>query len=580
PPDAGPPDAGPPDAGPPPPGGVLFSDDFNRTLASGLGPKWSVLTGLWRDNNQANSDLDALDRASAAGATCADCRIDAKMVNFGGGEAMLELRVSGNDRYALALTAGGKLEIRRYRAGAATVLGSVASGIPDLGEWHSFAFAVQGNGTVTLTASVDGVAKISATDSSASALTFAGASGIAATVAGILFDDFTLTGAGTVENPPFDGGTPDAGPPDAGMPDGGAPDAGGPDGGAPDGGANLSATVSFTETGFELMAVDPGGRAYGVNLDSSGSEVWSTVDGRSWSRRGNTANGGSFWVMTALSDGVLIADVVEGSGHVLARSTDQGVTWTDVLDAGQYRMLTPHSVADLDGAVYFLEYQVFTNSSTPIRLWKSSDRGATWRVQSTFQGHRHGHGLMPDPARHALFAFFGDFDEQSGLYRSTDGGATWTLIKGGTQAGDIVDGVVLSDGSFFCGQDISYHGSTPDTPQIARIGLNGAETDSFELPSASYSTHAISGGGYVVGATHEEGADVEAPGWNRGSLFGSGDGVHWRKLFEVPQADASDDVRADVYWELATGELVFSVRNAAGFGPGGRGYMLLLTSRQ
>jgi len=201
-------------------------------------------------------------------------------------------------------------------------------------------------------------------------------------------------------------------------------------------------------------------------------------------------------------------------------------------------------------------------------------------VQFTFQGHRHGHGLMPDPAHHALFAFFGDSDQQAGLYRSTDGGASWALIKSGTQAGDIVDGVVLADGSFLCGQDISYRGSTPDVPQIARIALDGTETDHLQLPSASYSTHAISGGGYLVGATHEEGADVEAPGWRRGSLFGSADGLHWSKLLEVPQLDPNDDVRTDVYWELATGELVVGVRNATGFGAGGRGYLLLLPALQ
>jgi len=54
----------------------------------------------------------------------------------------------------------------------------------------------------------------------------------------------------------------------------------------------------------------------------------------------------------------------------------------------------------------------------------------------------------------------------------------------------------------------------------------------------------------------------------------------WQKLLEVPQLDRSDDVRTDVYWELATGELVVNVRNAANFGPGGRGYMLLHTTRQ
>jgi hypothetical protein len=552
-----------------------------------------VITGFWRDDNRANSDLDALDRASPAGVSCSDCRIDAKMVNYGGGESMLELRASGNDRYVLALTASGKLELRRYRSGSATVLGSVSSGISDLTVMHSFSFSVQGSGPVSLTAWIDGVPKISATDSSSSALTASGAAGIAATVAGIHFDDFTLSGIGIVNNPP-DGGTPDAGTPDAGTPDAG-PDAGTPDAGTPDagttdagtpdagstdGGTKLTATVTYTETGFDLMAVDPSGTAYGVNLSASSSQVWSTVDGRSWSKRGATPNGESFWVMTALSDGILIADVSTSSGHALARSADHGVTWTVVLNTAAYRTLTPHSIAELDGAVYFVEYQVFTTASTPIRLWKSNDRGATWSVQFTFQGHRHAHGLMPDAARHALFAFFGDFDVQSGLFRSTDGGASWKLIIGNKQAGDIVDGVVLSDGSFLCGQDISYRGSTPDTPQIARIGLDGTETDYQQLPSASYSTHAVSTGGYVVGATYEMDNDVSPSGWTRGSLWGSGDGIHWQKLLEVPRLSSSDDVRTDVYWELATGELVVNVRNASGFGSGGRGYMLLHTTRQ
>ena len=201
PPDAGPPDAGAPDAGPPdagpPPTGVLFSDDFNRTLASGLGPKWTIVSGAWRDNDKANSDADTLDRAAPASVSCADCRADAKMVNFAGGESMLELRASGTDRYALALTAGGTLEVRRYRSGVTTVLGSVGSGIPDLTEWHSFSFAVQGSGPVTLTAWVDGVPKMSATDASSSALTASGSAGIAATVSGILFDDYSLTGVAT-----------------------------------------------------------------------------------------------------------------------------------------------------------------------------------------------------------------------------------------------------------------------------------------------------------------------------------------------------------------------------------------------
>ena len=353
---------------------------------------------------------------------------------------------------------------------------------------------------------------------------------------------------------------------------------GGP--GATDGGTSFQGEITYTETGYDLLGVDSTGTAYGVNLSGSGGEIWSGSDGRTWQKRGSIANGAWFWNLAPLADGTLLADVVTGAGHAVARSTDRGVTWTEVLATGAYRSLSPHSFAELDGAVYFLEYQVFTGASTPIRLWRSSDRGATWAVQHTFEGHRHGHGMVPDPARHALWAFFGDTDAQTGTYRSTDGGASWTAIVEGSQDGDLVDAALLPDGSLLCGQDVSYRGSTPDKPQIARIALDGTVTHLLTLPSASYSTHAVRSGGYVVGTTYELYNDVSPAGWTRGALWGSVDGLSWEKLLEVPQLDPKEDVRTDVYWELASGEQVVSVWNAAGFGPGGRGYMLLRLTRR
>jgi hypothetical protein len=380
----------------------------------------------------------------------------------------------------------------------------------------------------------------------------------------------TPAGRADASSPPLtDGGT-------------GATDAGGTDGGSPDldGGTSFQGQITYTETGYDLLAVDSAGTAYGVNLNGSGAEIWSGSDGRAWQKRGSIASGASFWNLAPLVDKTLLADVVNGKGHAVARSTDRGVTWTEVLATGAYRSLSPHSFAELDGAVYFLEYQVFTAASTPIRLWRSSDRGATWAVQHTFEGHRHGHGMVPDPARHTLWAFFGDTDPQSGTYRSTDGGASWTAIVAGSQDGDLVDAALLPDGSLLCGQDISYRGSTPDRPQIARIALNGTVTHILTLPSASYSTHAVRSGGYLVGTTYELDSDVSPAGWTRGSLWGSVDGWSWEKLLDVPQLDSKEDVRTDVYWELASGEQVVSVRNAAGFGPGGRGYMLLRLTRR
>ena len=86
-------------------------------------------------------------------------------------------------------------------------------------------------------------------------------------------------------------------------------------------------------------------------------------------------------------------------------------------------------------------------------------------------------------------------------------------------------------------------------------GARGVDCRWTTLPSASYSTHAVRGsGGFVVG-------------------------TRWQQLLTIGQAQPGDDVRADVYWELPSGELVLTVRNASGFGPGGRGYLLLQPQR-
>src|SRR5207302_9218565 len=102
------------------------------------------------------------------------------------------------------------LEIRRYNGGGRTVLASAPSGIADLKNWSSVSFVVQGAGPVSLSGYVGSTLKVSASDSSSSALSAAGAAGIAATYAGIWFDNFTLSGP-TLSGGGSDGGTIDGG---------------------------------------------------------------------------------------------------------------------------------------------------------------------------------------------------------------------------------------------------------------------------------------------------------------------------------------------------------------------------------
>jgi hypothetical protein len=174
---------------------VLFSDAFNRNDASSLGPNWTVAAGAFITDSRANADRNALDRAFVRGIVCADCQIDTRLVGFGTELAVTLRGASGSttgDRYDAAITSSGRLRIRRWRGGSATVLGDVASGIPDLTDWARISFTVSGTAPVMLTVAVNGTPKLTIADGSAQALTTAGYAGLSATAAGVWFDDFTL----------------------------------------------------------------------------------------------------------------------------------------------------------------------------------------------------------------------------------------------------------------------------------------------------------------------------------------------------------------------------------------------------
>ena len=62
-------------------------------------------------------------------------------------------------------------------------------------------------------------------------------------------------------------------------------------------------------------------------------------------------------------------------------------------------------------------------------------------------------------------------------------------------------------------------------------------------------------------------------------MYASPDGVNWRDVLDYPRLTTTDNARADVYWELPSGELLLELENIQGFGPQGKGYQLLKVVR-
>lgn len=180
---------------PAPPAEVLFSDDFARSAWS-LGPQWAQDRGLWLTNGQvAGSNLDGADLAHVSSVACRDCSVEASVVGFGVPEAALVLRAQGArpaDHYDVALLGSGVVQIRRVAGEVVTVLGQAAAGVPPW-DWATLRLTAVGSGPVTLTASIDGMVKVSVVDTSPGALGQAGYAGMSTTHAGVGFDRFRIT---------------------------------------------------------------------------------------------------------------------------------------------------------------------------------------------------------------------------------------------------------------------------------------------------------------------------------------------------------------------------------------------------
>ena len=92
----------------------------------------------------------------------------------------------------------------------------------------------------------------------------------------------------------------------------------------------------------------------------------------------------------------------------------------------------PLCVAIADDIVYYGEYRSNPEGS-PVHVWGSFDRGATWAPVHRFDGVRHVHGVFRDPYDRALWVTTGDSNRASCIWRTGDRFATVERIVGGSQ---------------------------------------------------------------------------------------------------------------------------------------------------
>jgi hypothetical protein len=204
------------------------------------------------------------------------------------------------------------------------------------------------------------------------------------------------------------------------------------------------------------LAVDPTNASI-VYLGAADGGVWKTTNGGStWTPLTDTqpslsvgsiaidpSNHNTIYIGTGEENyaaGAFIGDSYFGAG--ILKSTDGGSTWTQ--DSGPF--VGPFGPNNLDGGAFIgalavspansqvLLAAVATTSTTHgSGIYRSADGGNTWTL---VQGGEPGTAVIFDPtngntAYAALGAYAGDL-ANNGIYKSTDGGQTWVKVLGET----------------------------------------------------------------------------------------------------------------------------------------------------
>lgn len=191
---------------------------------------------------------------------------------------------------------------------------------------------------------------------------------------------------------------------------------------------DIPVRTSQRETVTDLSAFSATS-AWAVTVGSSGSRILHTIDGgQIWTEQGQGTtftDANSYAEMVHFfspTEGLVAGDPLsQSTGPELYRTLDGGQTWTPVT--------LPPALLNEDLASFRLA--VVGNTiwlpTDAGRVYRSADRGATWTVTATPTG-LDPTGLAFRDAQNGLMSFLDDAGTDHLLYRTTDGGASWTPV--------------------------------------------------------------------------------------------------------------------------------------------------------
>jgi photosystem II stability/assembly factor-like uncharacterized protein len=226
-------------------------------------------------------------------------------------------------------------------------------------------------------------------------------------------------------------------------------------------------TVARTTDGGKTWAVDtvPGatsldfrdiaalrpGHAWAMSAgvaDSGQAQIYHTADGTHWSRQFDTRQKGVFLDAISFWDdkhGIAMSDPVDGKLFILT-TADGGATWSRVATSESPSVLPGEAAFAASGTCLAIEgtsnVWIGTGGGARARVFRSSDRGRTWKVADTpVHAGTSASGIFSvafTDARHGIVVG-GDYtkprERSDNVALTDDGGATWRLASGTLPAG-------------------------------------------------------------------------------------------------------------------------------------------------
>jgi len=209
-------------------------------------------------------------------------------------------------------------------------------------------------------------------------------------------------------------------------------------------------------------------RPQGTTIKPSGSAATSptappTISGMQWNERGpNNVGGRTRALMFDMGDAAngykrVIAGGVGGGLWVTSDITATPVQWTkinDFFDNIAISCIAQNPVNPLE--IYAGTGEGFLNGDAiqGLGVWKSSDGGATWTHLASTTGFKYINAILVDRNGSVYVAGESDIFVGFGVDQSTDGGSTWTNVINASEAG--ADLQLAANGDVYASTGVIY----------------------------------------------------------------------------------------------------------------------------